>query len=85
MKFELIYTKRAFKDIQNLDQHVKLRLKKSLELFSVSPFDHAEKLTNHSIGSYRFRVRDYRIIFDVGDERIIILHVGHRKEIYRKK
>lgn len=85
MKFELVYTKRAFKDIQNLDQRVKFRIKKSLELFSVSPFDHAEKLTNYYIGSYRFRVGDYRVIFDVIDEKIIILHVGHRKEIYRKK
>ena len=85
MKFELVYTKRAFKDIQNLDQRVKLRIKKSLELFSVSPFDHAEKLTNYYIGSYRFRVGDYRIIFDwldIDKGRIRITKICVRARAY---
>jgi mRNA interferase RelE/StbE len=37
-----------------------------------------------SLGTYRFRIGDYRIIFDIEDEEIVILRVGHRKEIYRR-
>jgi mRNA interferase RelE/StbE len=40
-------------------------------------------LVNFEIGSYRFRIGDYRVIFDVVDEKIIILTLGHGREIYR--
>ncbi len=45
----------------------------------------AEKLTNSLYGEYRFRVWDYRILFDVNIEGqiIIIVVIGHRKEIYK--
>jgi len=35
------------------------------------------------IGQYRFRIGDYRIIFDLADDTLCVLEVGHRKEIYR--
>ncbi len=35
------------------------------------------------MGTYRFRVGNYRVIFDLDDEQIVILRVGHRRDIYR--
>lgn len=35
------------------------------------------------LGTYRFRIGDYRIIFDIEGEEIVILRIGHRREIYR--
>lgn len=34
---------------------------------------------------YRIRVGDYRVIFDIHDDKLVILvlEVGHRKNIYR--
>lgn len=49
-----------------------------------NPFKYSEKLTNSAIGTYRFRVGDYMVIFDIENNNIVILRVGHRKEIYRK-
>ncbi|MBI1938539.1 MAG: hypothetical protein HYS25_10480 [Ignavibacteriales bacterium] len=46
---------------------------------------YSEKLINSEIGSYRFRVWDYRIIFDLEKDKIVILRAGYRKEIYRSK
>jgi mRNA interferase RelE/StbE len=34
-------------------------------------------------GTYRFRIGDYRVIFDIYDENIAILRIGHRKSIYK--
>lgn len=85
MNYELIYTRRANRDIKRLDEQNKLRIKKQLELLSKSPLTYAEKLTNSAIGDYRFRVGDYRIIFDIDENKIIILRVGHRREIYRRR
>ncbi len=83
MSFQLVYTQRAIKDIQKLDQKVKSRIGKNLLRFTVDPLEYAKALTNSSLGSYRFRIGDYRVIFDLVGEDIVILRVGHRKEIYR--
>ncbi|MCL5773652.1 MAG: type II toxin-antitoxin system RelE/ParE family toxin [Firmicutes bacterium] len=83
MAYELLYTRRAAKDIVKLDRVVQKRLKKALEKFPNKPLHYAEKLIEPRLGSYRFRAGDYRIIFDIDGRRIIILHVGHRREIYQ--
>ncbi|KKR37618.1 MAG: Addiction module toxin, RelE/StbE family, partial [Parcubacteria group bacterium GW2011_GWC2_40_31] len=31
---------------------------------------------------WRYRVGDYRILFDINGDKIIILKIGHRKNIY---
>ena len=54
MKYSLVYTRRAIKDIQNLEEKT------------------------------RKRIGNYRVIFDLEDKDIVVLRVGHRKEIYRK-
>lgn len=80
--YQLIYTKRAVKDIKKLDRIAQKRLKKSLERFAKDPLYFGEKLVRKDLGEYRFRVGDYRIIYDIDKYSIIILRVGHRREIY---
>jgi mRNA interferase RelE/StbE len=40
-------------------------------------------LISHKIGTYRFRIGDYRAIFDIDGENIVILRIGHRRDIYK--
>jgi mRNA interferase RelE/StbE len=84
LKYRLVYTERAVKDIQRLEEKIKRRIGKTLLRYSEDPFKYAEKLTDSRLGSYRFRIGDYRIIFDLEESDISVLRVGHRKEIYRK-
>ncbi|MBI4744718.1 MAG: type II toxin-antitoxin system RelE/ParE family toxin [Actinobacteria bacterium] len=83
MAHKLVYTDRAVKDIKKLDIIARRRLKKALEKLSISPLKYSTKLINSKIGEYRFRVGDYRVIFDLVGREIIVLRVGHRREIYR--
>lgn len=83
VKFKIYYTKSAYQDIQILDAVAKKKVKKKLELYSQKPFHYARKLFNSPLGEYRWRIGDYRVIFDIDDNKIIILRVGHRKEIYQ--
>jgi mRNA interferase RelE/StbE len=85
VSFALVYTRRAERDIQRLDPEIKQRIGKALLRFCGAPFNFAEKLSDSSLGSYRFRIGDYRVIFDVEGSEIVVLRVGHRREIYRKK
>jgi len=85
VKFKLVYTYRADKDIQTLDTPIKHRIGKALLKYREDPFRYAERLIDSTLGTYRFRVGDYRIIFDIEDTTIIILRVGHRKAIYKRR
>ena len=84
MKYRLIYTQRAIKDIESLDPVVKQRIGKTLLRYEKAPLSFAEPLKESQIGSYRFRIGDYRVIFDLVKEQIVVLRVGHRREIYRR-
>ncbi len=83
MKYKILYTRSAFEDIQKLDGVTKKRLKKKIDRFLQNPFSFTKRLINSSIGSYRWRVGNYRIVFDNEADKIIILRVGHRREIYK--
>ena len=85
MKYRLVYTGRAERDIKNLSPEAKIRMGKTLLRFAEEPFRFAEKLINNDLGGYRFRIGDYRVVFDIHGDEIVILRVGHRKEIYRKR
>lgn len=83
MRYKIIYTKTAFNDIQKLDRVVKKRIKKKIEEYATDPIKSAKKLLHPKIGSYRWRIGNYEVMFDVNKTTIIVLRVGHRREIYK--
>ena len=83
MVYNLLYTKTSARDIQKLDNVSKKRLKKKLEEYAKNPLTYAKKLTDSKIGSFRWRIGNYRVVFDLDGQNIIILRVGHRREIYK--
>lgn len=83
-----VITKTAYNDIKNLDYATKRRLKDWLELYMIAdnPLANAEKLKDKRAGTYRWRIGDFRVIFDVENRnKIVILRFQRRKEIYGKK
>jgi mRNA interferase RelE/StbE len=42
----------------------------------------AKKLINPTLGPWRYRIGDYRIIFDLSGREIQVLKVAHRSEVY---
>ena len=84
MTYRLVYTRRAVRDIEKLDPSIRQRIGKSLLRYESDPIKYAEKLTDPELGSYRFRIGDYRAIFDIEGQDIVILRVGHRRELYKR-
>jgi Cytotoxic translational repressor of toxin-antitoxin stability system len=83
MKYKIVSTRRAVKDVSMLEPEVKGRVGDALTRYCKDPLSYARRMVDPSLGSYRFRVGDYRVIFDLEGDEIIVLRVGHRKEIYR--
>ncbi|MGA9348358.1 MAG: type II toxin-antitoxin system RelE/ParE family toxin [Anaerolineae bacterium] len=46
-----------------------------------------EAFTGDLAGFYKFRVGDYRVVYEIlYDEKVIVIHeIAHRREIYRKR
>jgi len=84
LSYEFVYTRRAAKDIQKLDEITKKRIDKTLVRYGEDPLKYAERLIDSRLGDYRFRIGDYRVIFDMDRENIVVLRVGHRKQIYKR-
>ena len=84
MQYKIVFTKRAAKDVSRLEPEVRERIRESLKRYSNDPLSHARKMVDPSLGTYRFRIGDHRVIFDLEDEEIVVLRVGHRREIYRR-
>lgn len=59
-------------------------MRRNLEKLQENPRELSVKLIDESLGQYRYRIGDYRVIFDIHGNDIVILRVGHRREIYRK-
>lgn len=81
--YNIIITDRALKDINTLDKETKKIIGQRINVLAKNPITNSKKLSNSKIGSYRMRVGEYRVIFDIEDKTIVILRVGYRSKIYR--
>jgi mRNA interferase RelE/StbE len=75
---------RSIRDLDALDTSVKQRIGKTLLRYESDPLSHAEPLTQSELGSYRFRIGDYRVVFDIEGDEMVILRIDHRRDIYRR-
>ena len=79
--YNLEWKEDALRDLRKLEDSLMRRIAKKVDELSISPFSKdIKKLKN--IPGYRLRVGDYRVIFYIEKDVIIILKVGHRKNIY---
>lgn len=88
MKYELLYTEKAVRQLKKLDKSVLVMIKAWIEKNLVGTNDprrFGKALTGDRKGWWRYRVGDYRILADIQDDQLIILviEVGHRSSVYR--
>jgi len=82
--YKLVLEKKAIHDLNKLERQVKDRIWNKLQECKEDPFRFFEKLVEMS--GFKLRIGDWRVIADIIREKeaIIILKVGHRKNIYDK-
>lgn len=77
--------KSAIKDLKQLTNQQKQKIhKKILELKEFPQISNVKKLTQYE-PAYRLRIGNYRVLFDVDDNTIIIGRVLQRKDSYTNK
>lgn len=82
--YEVEFVKSAQKELNKLPRQISLRIAKAIYKLSADP---RKGNVRPMVGtkSWRLRVGDYRVIYDISDKKLVILiiRVRHRKEIYR--
>ena len=64
---EVVYTKKSIGNLNDLPRAIQKRIVIKLRFYATqtAPLKFAERLADPYLGDWRFRVGDYRIIFDV--------------------
>jgi mRNA interferase RelE/StbE len=71
------------RDIPKLSADVRQRIRKAIESRLLeAPQEYGEPLRKNLKGYWKLRVGDYRIVFRVSGDEILILGICHRKDIY---
>ena len=73
------------KDLAKINETIKKRIRIAIEnRLMVDPVKYGEPLRRTLKGYRRLRVGDYRIVYKIEQEDLLILGICHRKDIYKK-
>ena len=75
----------AVRQLRTLDPVARRRVQAAVELLSSEPRPAGAKRLVGGDGEWRVRTGDYRIVYEIDDQVLIVLVValGHRRDIYR--
>ena len=82
--FNILWDEKAEKDLGKLEPLISKRIIKKVRELSEDPFSKDIKRLKGQ-EEFRLRVGNYRIIFEISKDTILILKIGHRRNIYNLK
>jgi len=82
------FDEEAAKEFRKLDPSIQIKISKFLNtriLRDVDPHAYGKPLRPRKYGLWRYRIGDCRLICRIEEDRfvILVLRVGHRREIYK--
>ena len=83
MAYKIRYKTSVRKDLSKIDKKEASRIINAIERELVTEPKKGKQLAGEYSGLYRYRIGDYRIIYSIFKDSILILRVGHRKDVYK--
>ena len=85
MAYQLEMSPRASRDLKKLPTRVQERLKDHIDALAHAPRPSGVVKLGGEVDTYRIRVGDYRVLYEVHDQVlvVIVLTIADRKEAYR--
>ncbi len=84
--YRIVFTKQAARSLQKMPREVTNLVREKLHQIALDPFaSHTAVTKLQNREGYRMRVGDWRVIYDVQKEKVVILvlKVASRGEVYR--
>ena len=82
MDYEVRFKPKADKDLDALQPDMAKRVIEKIARLRTNLEGDVKRLTNFS-PEYRLRVGDYRVLFEVEGNSVIVYRIVHRREAYR--
>jgi mRNA interferase RelE/StbE len=85
MNYQLKWDEEALEDLQKIGKAEAIRLIRKIETHLVKdPQNLGKALVGNFSGLYRYRIGDYRVIYQIikNELLVVVVRVGHRKDIY---
>lgn len=77
----------AARQLRKSDPPVRRRIQATIELLATNPRPPSATRLVGGAGEWRVRTGDYRVVYELEDDRllVLVLTVGHRREIYQRR
>ncbi|MCH8077390.1 MAG: type II toxin-antitoxin system RelE/ParE family toxin [SAR324 cluster bacterium] len=82
MPYHIEFKSRALKDLKSIPKEMTTQILVKIREMESDLEGDIKRLTNH-FPEYRLRVGNYRILFGLNDESILIYRIKHRREAYK--
>ena len=85
MSYEVKFSNSAKKQFRKLPLDVQERIQTKINDLAVKPRPNGVKKLKGEENSYRIRVDDYRVVYEIKDDVLIVtvVRVKHRSEVYK--
>ena len=83
--FDILYEKAVKKDIKKISRPDAERIRTAIEQkLRENPQDYSGHLKGELGNYWKLRVGDYRVVYKIEKNVIVVLGIIHRKEIYKR-
>ena len=83
--YPIEFSKSAEKELLNLPKKTASQILSKIDMLALNPRPSGCKKLTGSLNSYRIRIGDYRVLYTIEDNILLvdIVSIGNRKDVYR--
>ncbi len=82
MAYEIVYKKSVSHDLKKLSKAEARRVLERIERELPKKADRQPTLKGQFAGLRKLRVGEYRVIFAIVEGEVLVLRIGHRRDVY---
>ena len=85
MAYNIVYKKSVQRDLKKLSKAEARRVLNQIEEELSKDAENYPVLKGQFAGLRKYRVGDYRVIYAILGDEVLVLRIGHRKDVYKKE
>jgi len=83
LAFKITYKKSVYRDLKKISKSEAKRIVEQLEKELSKKADKFPVLKGEFAGLRKYRVGDYRVVYVIIENDVVILRIRHRKDVYK--
>jgi mRNA interferase RelE/StbE len=84
LAYNIVYKSSVHRDLKRLSKAEAARILDQVEAELTKKADTYPLLKGQFAGLRRYRIGDYRVIYAILGDDVLILRIGHRRDVYKK-